>query len=140
MVTPMSSIEGFLKTQIERRQKAIINTFEYIGIACQNEARENGSYTDRTGNLRSSIGYVLVVDGMIHSLSQLDQNTGGAKGQHYLKQLTSQFPHGIALILVAGMQYAARLEAIDYNVLTSAELMAGEMIPKLMKQLGFTPK
>lgn len=137
MTTPMSSIENYIKQQIERKQAAIINAFEYVGVTCQNEARENGSYKDRTGNLRSSIGYAIVVNGMIHSTSNLDQNTGGAKAQYYLKKLASQFPQGIVLILVAGMQYAAHVEAINLNVLTSAELMAEKLVPALMKKLGF---
>jgi len=36
------------------------------------------------------------------------------------------------------MNYAASVEARNLNVLTSAELLADQMVPILMKQLGFT--
>jgi hypothetical protein len=38
------------------------------------------------------------------------------------------------------MNYAAYVERNGYNVLTSAELLADELVPKLLKQLGFTTK
>lgn len=139
MTTPMASIEQHIQQQLERNKKAIINAFEYIGVACQNEARENGSYTDRTGNLRSSIGYAIIIDGQIHS-SSTETTIGGATANQQILQLASKFPHGIALVMVAGMNYAAHVEAINLNVLTSAELLAEKMVPALMKQLGFIPK
>lgn len=135
----MGSIEQHIQQQIERNQRAIINAFEYAGVACQNEARENGGYTDRTGNLRSSIGYAIIVDGQIHS-SSTESNTGGEVARQQILELASKFPHGIALVLVAGMKYAAHVEAINLNVLTSAELLAEQLVPSLMKQLGFIPK
>ena len=43
-----------------RVHKATVTTLQYIGERCVAEARENGSYQDRTGNLRNSVGYVIV--------------------------------------------------------------------------------
>lgn len=35
------------------------------------------------------------------------------------------------------MNYAAYVEARNYNVITSAELLANKLVPQIMKQLGF---
>jgi len=45
----------------------LLSAIEKIGIQCVNEARVNGSYTDRTGNLRSSVGYVILYNGDVVS-------------------------------------------------------------------------
>jgi len=37
---------------------------------------------------------------------------------------------------VAGMKYAAYVEARNYNVLSSAELLAEKEVPKLLKALS----
>ena len=134
LTTPPSSIDQFLNDQINRRLNVIWNTFNYIGIACVDEARENGSYTDRTGNLRNSIGYVVVKDGVIVSEGGF-QGTGGEKSKTLAYKLATS-TKGIVLIVVAGMNYASHVEAIGKNVLTSAELLAEQLVPKIMSELG----
>ena len=52
-------LENVLRV-IEKRQ---IERLQYLGELCVKQARENGSYTDQTGNLRSSIGYAIFQDG-----------------------------------------------------------------------------
>lgn len=43
----------------------LIKQLSFIGEACVKMARESGDYNDITGNLRSSIGYVILVDGEV---------------------------------------------------------------------------
>ena len=43
----------------------LVEQFSFIGEACVKMARESGDYNDITGNLRSSIGYVILVDGEV---------------------------------------------------------------------------
>jgi len=137
-VTPMAAIEQHLALEIQRRKDAILYAFKYVGERCINEARTNGSYKDRTGNLRSSIGYLILHDGAIHTASPFDGNEGGQTGKALIDKLVAEFPHGIALVVVAGMKYAAAVEARNFNVLTSAELLAEQQVPTLLKTLGFT--
>lgn len=49
-------VDGVKRQQIKRLQ--------YLGEICLNEARMNGNYQYQTGNLRSSIGYTVFVDGV----------------------------------------------------------------------------
>ena len=103
------------------------------------------SYTDQTGNLRSSIGYVVVKDGIIvengKSQKYLEGTLGEGEGVKFARQLAADAPRkGIVLIVSAGMNYAAYVEARGYNVLTSAELLADSLVPQILTSIGFKVK
>ena len=61
----MSEVDAYLEEQIQRIEQQTIYNLSYVGERCLNEARSTNSYKDQTGNLRSSIGYVIVKDGKI---------------------------------------------------------------------------
>lgn len=143
--TDMRKLKDGLQQKMKDITNELIKQLSFIGEECIKIARDNGSYNDITGNLRSSIGYVVLYDGkpVVYGESkQYDGSKGhGEKGpaaaNALLKQLQAKFPWGIVLIVCAGMNYAAYVEAIHHkDVLTSAELKA----ESLMKQLinGFT--
>lgn len=143
-LTPMSEIERYTEEQIERLKISILRTFMYIGEACLNKARSTDSYKDQTGNLRSSIGYVIVEDGRVVQASDFspsdkgtDKATGQATGKAYANELAARFPSGLTLLIVAGMNYAAYVSAKGYDVLDSSELKADLLTEKLLKQVGF---
>lgn len=117
-----------------------VKAFTYVGEACLREARENGNYIDRTGNLRASIGYVVLVDGKTVSESGYSNTEGGAKGEKLISDLKKQYSKGIVLIVSAGMNYAAYVEARNYNVITSAELLAEKLVPQILTKIGFELK
>ncbi len=139
--TPIEVIEGYLSAELQRRQIVLINLFCYVGEACIVEARTNGAYIDRTGNLRSSIGYAVLQGGKVVQSGGLEKVGSGASGMsegaQHLNELIRQNREGIVLIMSAGMNYSAAVEAKNINVLTSAELVAKKMVPSILKQLGF---
>lgn len=139
--TPQSVIDAQIRRYIEQSKEKVIKLLSYIGEKCIKEARENGAYQDQTGNLRASIGYVVVDNGRIVSGSVFDMKDDGwegkAAGEEQLRKLAAQNTSGLVLIVVAGMDYAAKVEAMNLNVLSSAELLAEREVPRLMKQLGF---
>ncbi len=102
------------------------------GNKCITEAKNNGSYTDQTGNLRNSIGYVVLYDGVVKSSVLANQ-----QGKKLLEELIPKYSKGLVLIVVAGMNYATYVEAKNYNVLTSAELLAEQEVPRMLRKLGF---
>lgn len=143
--TDMRKLKDGLQQKMKDIANELIKQLSFIGEECIKIARDNGSYNDITGNLRSSIGYVVLYDGkpVVYGASkQYDGKkghgeAGPAAAETLLKQLQAKFPWGIVLIVCAGMNYAAYVEAIHHkDVLTSAELKA----ESLMKQLinGFT--
>ena len=143
MITPKftpADIERMLKDKIEKYQEKIVRVLRYVGEKCINEAREYGSYQDRTGNLRSSIGYIILKDGKPIEKGGLKITKSGGNGQKegetFINKIISQYPKGFVLVVVAGMKYASYVEARNYNVLTSAELLAEREVPKLLKALS----
>ncbi len=155
--TPKSEIEAHIDLSLEKVRNRIIDTFMYVGEQCVTEARDHPGYTDQTANLRSSIGYAVVEDGRVVTRKgfevisgvRTDKNGkqhsyegshGSKEGEDFLERLIAKHPTGIALIVVAGMNYAEYVESKGRNVLTSAELLAERMVPQLLTQLGFTIK
>lgn len=140
-ITPKSQIDAYIKERMNRLKQAIIYNLCAIGEKVRNEAIENGSYKDRTKNLRSSVGYIVVVDGQVYktgSFGKPDRNSEGKNaGMSYALSLSGKFPEGIVLIVVAGMRYASYVSAKGYNVLDSSELLADQLVPKMLEQLGF---
>ena len=137
LITPKQTFANMIAQGMERMEQHIIRMLCYVGEQCINDGRLRGSYTDRTGNLRSSIGYVVVKDGQIIQLTMnpvtLNGKDGTSNGEAYLRSLVGEYTNGIALIVVAGMKYAAYVEARGYNVISSAELLAETLISQLLK-------
>ncbi len=95
---------------------------------------------DRTGNLRGSIGYIIVRDGKIEQLQIVPGATAKGKKEcsSFLQELSKSHKSGIVLIVVAGMNYAEYVESIHgLDVLTSAELYVKSVFPSMMRQLGY---
>lgn len=142
----MEEVEAYLLDNIERIEQVIVRNLSFVGESCLTAARSTNSYKDRSGNLRSSTGYVIVKNGKI--ISQVihaagsgdDRKTGVSEGEKFMREIVRQFPEGIALIVVAGMNYAGYVSAKGYDVLDSAELLAEQLVPQLMTQLGFIRK
>lgn len=126
---------------IEAIERAQIRRLQYLGEMCVKHAREvpaSAGFTDQTGNLRSSIGYMIFKNGVaIHeSYPQIKEgNEGVVKGQTLAKKVGAKYIEGVALVATAGMHYAVYLEAKGRDVLTSAELLAKQELPKMIEDL-----
>lgn len=136
-ITSDSDINDQIQRFIDAQKAKIINLLAYIGEKCVSEARQSGAYQDRTGNLRASVAYCIVDSGNIIS-KHVEGSTADGKlsAEEQLKSIVSKYSYGLVLIVVAGMNYAAYVEAMNLNVLSSAELLAEKEVPILMKQLG----
>lgn len=145
MTTPLQRIGDQIKASAEAKLKVIVNTFCYVGEQCIIEARDAGNYTDQTGNLRSSIGYAVIMDGRVVQRDCRDKvkqgEEGVSAGDKFLSDcIKKRRRKGIVLIVTAGMNYAEYVEAKGYNVLSSAELKAGPLVKSLLTRLGFKAK
>ena len=158
-LTPPEQIDRFVAEQVERLKAALIYNLHVIGEQCVNHVRSlpspsaadfKGSnkipphqpnYMDWSKNLRSSIGYVIAADGEIIETSSFDAEGNGAEGakegKNFALQLVQDFPQGIVLIVVAGMNYASYVSAKGYDVLDSSELLAEKLVPQMLSKLGF---
>lgn len=137
--TPQEAIEARIRERLQRLHFAVLRQLSVIGEKCLNVARQTNSYKDRTGNLRSSLGYVIVYDGRIAFESGFQVvkqgNEGATSGADYARRLAAQHPDGYALIVVAGKEYAAYVSARGFDVLDSAELTAERETARMMQKL-----
>ena len=141
---------NFTKDDVRKRFDAFLNEIEkkqivrlkQLGEMCLIEARNNKGYMMQTGALLSSTGYQVFVDGVaVHS--QFDAASGaesnaaetGIKSGQSIAESIGKGTKGIALVVVAGMNYAAYVEAKGYNVLSSAEHLAERELPRMLEKL-----
>lgn len=139
----MQGINDEAQRIAERVDRVIFNALSRLGEMCVVKIRERSaeqSWCDQTGNLRSSIGYAVVHNGNVISISDFAVVGNGAEGATDGKDFAAKVASGIrkkwALIVVAGMNYASYVEAIDSkDVLANTELWARAETPKVMARL-----
>ena len=113
-----------------------------LGEECNKKIRDRSakdSWNDQTGNLRSSIGYAIYNHGVseIESAFNVIKNgqEGSEEGRKLVEQLASVYADTYALVVLAGMEYASNVEAIESkDVLASTELWAKSVISERMQK------
>ena len=143
---PDGDIDAFFAKKALAAERVLLSLLTEIGLRCLKEARNNGSYIDQTGNLRSSIGFCVLKRGNIaKQMFANDLNDGKpassegiAESKSALSSLIPKYTSSeYCLIIVAGMNYAVYVESRGKDVLSSAELLAERLVPQLLGQLGF---
>lgn len=121
--------------------KAVREAFAMCGeeaVAFAKDRPQDESWYDHTGNLRSSIGYGLYEHGLniITSSFRGAGAEGVTTGEKMIKELAEEYRDAaISLVVVAGMNYAEYVEAIDgKDVLASAELKAKSRIDGILRR------
>ncbi len=115
---------------LKRKDEGLLAVLNRIGVEAVNWARENGNYTDRTGNLRNSINYAIFKD------SKLLQDNGSLTSEQ-ISAISNEIEkvNGYTLVIYAGMYYGVYVEARGYVVLSGA-LEASETSKLLSEALG----
>lgn len=138
-------MDVLFKERLQRIDKAITLALCVLGEKCVNHARDLdpiAGFGDVTGNLRSSIGYVVYRNGSpvktdfkLKSGPKGSGATGYSVGQSLATEIAAKYPKGYVLVVVAGMNYAVYVESKGRDVLTSAEKLAETELPKMLRQL-----
>ena len=135
-----SDIRKMIEQKVVRLNKATLMGLQRIGEQFIADARGIDTYTDQTGNLRSSIGYIILKNGKPVFGSRFDQVKDGGegvkKGREFVESQIGKGDGGYVLIVVAGMDYAAAVESKNYDVLTGSSTKAEAMLRKLITRLG----
>lgn len=143
-----SNFQNWLQAKIDNKMKAVMIGLEDVGNNCLREMRDPAKrgYKDQTANLRSSTGFLIVYNGEIVRSSgfapeqSADTGNVGGEGSRSGEALAREVAEnevgkeGIALVLVAGMNYAVYVERMGLNVLDSAKLYASAEIQDLIKR------
>lgn len=143
MATKLDEIHRILMKEAERVDRLTIRALSYLGEQCVIRVRDRGgdkSWYDQSGNLRSSVGYVIAHNGSIIQYSdfnQVKQGSEGAKvGKDLAEELARRYSNDYVLVIVAGMNYAEYVEAMDNkDVLASTELWSIDQVPKMLEKL-----
>lgn len=110
--------------------QGLVESMQYMGEDLTTYAKNNVGFISRTGNLLSSIGYVLIHgDAILHSGGFTRSQTKG-RGLRAAFRFFRKKPKSVSLVIVAGMEYAAFVEAKGYAVLIPAELRARRIFKK----------
>lgn len=142
MATLNARAQRMVERYLEELDKLGYDANRYI----RNRTAEE-SWMDRSGNLRSSIGYIVVRDGEICKSGGFERvdgpkrdkssEDGSAEGRSYAERLAANYPTGYALIVVAGMEYAAYVEAkANKDVLAGGEIFLKKEVRKLVRRLS----
>lgn len=143
MTTKPDEIHRILMEEARRVEMLTIRALSGLGEQCVNRIRNRAgdkSWYDRSGNLRSSVGYVIAHNGNIIQYSgfnQVKQGSEGVKaGKDLAEELVKRYSNDYVLVVVAGMNYAEKVEAMDNkDVLASTELWAMDQVPKMLEKL-----
>jgi hypothetical protein len=143
MTTKLSEVHDMLMRETERVERLTIRALSKLGEQCVTKIRDRAgdkSWYDQTGNLRSSVGYVIAHNKNIiqySTFNQVKQGSEGVKtGKDLAEELAKRYSNNYVLIVVAGMNYAEFVEAMDNkDVLASTELWAREQVPLMLEKL-----
>ena len=143
MTTKLSEVHDTLMREAERVERLTIRALSKLGEQCVTKIRDRAgdkSWYDQTGNLRSSVGYVIAHNKNIiqySTFNQVKQGSEGVKtGKDLAKELAKRYSNNYVLIVVAGMNYAEFVEAMNNkDVLASTELWAREQVPLMLEKL-----
>lgn len=156
----MSTDYSALRRWFEKAQKEIadqiLSQLSQLGVECVNRARTNGTYTDRTGNLRSSIGMAVYDQGKKIAQSAFESMAvapdkknkipggSGAEGSQagltLIEQIAAEYERVYGLAIVAGMEYASDVEyggeknRKPHDVLASTQAWAEEQLNKRIEK------
>lgn len=139
-------VREHIKAQLEEMEESIVTVLCYVGEKAVSYARDNGEYRNITGNLRSSINYIVLKDGEPIQIGEpvTYPNLGGdGEGQdgasvasELLDRLKDNYPEGYVLIVCAGMNYASYVEDLHgLDVLTGSQLDAEKTAERMIKKL-----
>jgi len=117
----MAGISQYVQSQVQSYEDKVIEALQFEGERFVEDALNNRTFSDRTGNLAASIGYMILKDGQeIFSSFPGDQSEGVNNARKVAEEVASKANKGFVLIGVAGMSYAAAVESLGYDVITGS--------------------
>ena len=132
------AIEKRVNAFTKDKLKKMALVLSFVGLDAVEYARENGSYQDQTGNLRASVGYAVIYNGEITKQGFQGKADGVWEGKSVVIDLAEQYNVGMVLVVVAGMEYAAAVESLNYDVITGSTVFAEDLLQFLKQKLGST--
>jgi len=131
---PQGDIDGRINRFTVSIEQRIIWTLAMVGENFVNDARNIRTYQDQTGNLRSSIGYIIARDGNIIQENIEGKAEGRSQAKKIAEEVLRENKKGFVLIVIAGMEYAAAVESKGYDVITGSVPAAKALLKSKIKE------
>ncbi len=117
----IAGVNQYIQSQTQAYEEEVIKALHYQGDEFVDDALENRTFDDRTGNLAASIGYMILKDGQeIGSRFDGETSEGVNNAKRIAAEVAANHNRGFVLIGVAGMSYAAAVESMGYDVITGS--------------------
>ena len=125
-------VRQYFRLAAEELVKQICLQLDYLGQSCVKRIKEReDNWTDRTGNLRASIAAAVFSMARKKAQTALGNTSGigGSEAQQYIDSIASRYSETYALVVVAGMDYAGYVEAMESkDVLNECRLWAEQEV------------
>lgn len=158
VTTPVIDIANYLKQETDKKLNSIMDGMCEIGRSCVRIAKnlpQNGSraqfpapytkleahkpnYVDWTTNLRKSISWAVLNNGIEYKAEIGEVQNA----RDYYNELKSQYSNGLVLLVMAtgqsptnGSSYARYVQALGYDVLSSAQLEMQAMAKQIIQSM-----
>ena len=130
----------YLNSSINRAEALLLDACVSICEKAVTEAKDKGKYANRSGVLRSSLGYCVAYNGRVYKTGGFETILNGTEGVVAGRQLAEKLARessGIVAFVVAGAKYAVYVNAKGYDVKDSAEILAETITPNMLRSIGF---
>lgn len=141
----IKELQNRLATMAEAVNIRLEVELRHLGEDAITHAKENKGYKDHSSNLKNSISYALYKDGELVSqiIGQIPKPDATKEGQSQVSDNLTRFalekdvvaPKGYTLIVVAGMNYGAPVEAKGYNVLYLTQKWMHDRMLEILKEV-----
>ena len=125
-----SDIDNTVNDFAEKKRRNAVKVMQFVGETFVNYARNRRTYHDVTGNLRSSIGYVVATNSKVEANNFAGTGEGQSEGKGLAYNLKNG--KGVVLVGVAGMEYASEVESRGLDVITGAQKQAEKVFKRLI--------
>lgn len=129
-----SGFERQIREAIKQKEEKMIQIFSDAGRLIVAAAKQNGNYRDVSGDLRNANGFLVMADNALKA-EEFSSGAPGQKSRAKALQVAGNTKDNVVLVVVNGMDYAAKVESQGKDVLTSAEQIAKRIIPQMLQQL-----
>jgi len=126
----LGSIRDVIEGIKQRIDTDTDGALHYLGQELTNHSRHTGNFTDRTGNLRNSIGYAVASEGKVENvLDDRGHPVAQKKADEFAESIDSEKGRK-KLVHYAGMEYGVFVEARGYDVITQSVVV----VPRKMRE------
>ena len=128
-IKQLQSLPQFMEQQL-------LSALDNAGREAVEIARATKTFKDQSGNLSDSTGYGIVKKGQIVSSGGFGGGEGGSQGRKALKEHAAEVGKTeVALVVVAGMDYAIYVERKGFMVLDGARLRLDNILEQELAKM-----